>query len=72
MPAPQRPRVHCPACGDSQIGGEGQTIFRCEKCGGMFDTSPDEGGDYSDRDPSRRMQREEARREYERQRRNRR
>ena len=71
-PTPKPTRVHCPACGDSQIPGPGQTIFRCEKCGGMFDSEADEGGDYDDRDPSRRMQRQEAQREYERRRRARR
>jgi hypothetical protein len=29
----------------------------------MFDDSPDEGGDYSDRDPSARLEREERQRQ---------
>lgn len=60
MTSPKRLRVHCPGCGDSQVPGDGQEIFRCQKCGGMFDGDPDEGSDYSDRDPSRRILRDEA------------
>lgn len=56
----------CPACGTAKqaiaVGVSGE-VFHCCKCGGNFDTTdPNEGGDYDDRDPSRRMEREEARR----------
>lgn len=36
--------------------------FVCPKCKGMFDDDPDEGGDFSDRDPSARLERQERRR----------
>lgn len=34
----------------------------CHRCRMEFDGHPDEGGDFDDRDPSRRLQRKEARR----------
>lgn len=53
----------CPACGTASkvtmIGTTAET-FHCGRCSGLFDLSED-GGDYDDRDPSRRMEREEAR-----------
>lgn len=51
--------VTCPACGTRQpMRLPGESIYRCDKCGGMFDDSPDEGGDYST-DPSRRLEQQE-------------
>lgn len=54
-------RKTCPACGGDATG-DGD-LFRCPKCGGVFDASPDEGGTYSDRDPAARLMREERARE---------
>lgn len=55
----------CPRCGGpgQQVNPEG-SIFRCKdvKCRGFFDAEPDEGGDYSSRSPSARLEREERRR----------
>lgn len=52
----------CPQCQSSkhtraQAGG----TFVCGKCGGQFDNDPNEGGDYSDRDPAARLLRREGR-----------
>lgn len=59
--ARQRPQK-CPQCGRvkavQQIGFQ---FYRCGGCGAMFDANPNEGGDYSDRDPSARLTRKEAR-----------
>ena len=52
-------RVRCPKCDGLVEAGEGQDTFWCIRCRAMFDDQPDEGGDYSDRDPSARMEREE-------------
>lgn len=56
-------KVRCPKCGVPQTAGQGQDIFYCHRCQMQFDNEPDEGGDYSDRDPSARLEREERRRE---------
>jgi ribosomal protein L37AE/L43A len=62
----QKPR--CPRCGTPNhvVVGSGKypdRIHYCEKCRGMFDDSdPNEGGDYSDRNPAARMERDERRR----------
>ena len=58
-PGPKGQR--CPAC-DGQLVAQGSSgFFACRKCGGIVDSDPDEGGDYSDRDPSARLQRQERR-----------
>lgn len=52
----------CPVCRSSKqvqpVGVSGD-MFRCGKCGGLFDNDSDEGGDYSDRNPSARLERQE-------------
>lgn len=53
----------CPLCGTAKqvhaVGVSGD-MFRCGRCGGLFEVDPDEGGDYSS-DPSRRMEMAERR-----------
>ena len=47
----------CPACNSpAMLQGE---FWYCPPCDGLFDDDPDEGSDYSDYDPSWRLQREE-------------
>jgi transposase-like protein len=60
MPIQQKP--NCPVCGTHRhvivgSGKPGERYYLCQKCGGMF-TDPDEGGDYSDRNPAARLERE--------------
>lgn len=54
MPIPK-----CPACGHKgkPVGVSGDMFF-CEYCGALYDTEPEEGGDYL-ADPSKRMERRE-------------
>jgi hypothetical protein len=47
----------CPVCGRKGVAA-GPDTYRC-KLGHLFDCAPDEGGDYHDRDPSRRLERQE-------------
>jgi transcription initiation factor TFIIIB Brf1 subunit/transcription initiation factor TFIIB len=50
-------KIKCPRCGSKkQIAIAG--YLQCKGCGCLFDDEP--VGDYSDHDPSARMQREEA------------
>ena len=57
-------KVDCPKCGRSQPLQGDDTVYWCANCQGMFDADRDgDGGDYSDRDPSARLQREERNRE---------
>lgn len=50
----------CPLCGTNRhVNPHGREEFFCRRCGGLFDKNPDEGGTYSDRDPSWRIDREE-------------
>jgi tRNA(Ile2) C34 agmatinyltransferase TiaS len=46
----------CPVCG--RKGTPLGELFRCP-LGHLFDSDPDEGGSFDDRDPSRRLEREE-------------
>jgi hypothetical protein len=53
----------CPGCGtnrnaNARAGGD----FYCAKCQCLYDADPDEGSDYSDRDPSVRLIRAEEER----------
>jgi ribosomal protein L37AE/L43A len=57
----QPSKVRCPKCGRPQTAGKGQDLFYCHECRMQFDNQPDEGGDYSDRSPSARLEREERR-----------
>jgi hypothetical protein len=59
--ADKKPR--CPRCATSQhvivgSGKPGERVHYCQKCLGMFDDEPDEGGDFGDR-PDARMIRAE-------------
>lgn len=58
---PTTPR--CPLCGihGKPLGTE--DLYRCDRCGGLFDSCPDEGGTHSTYDPAARMKRAETRRE---------
>lgn len=47
----------CP-CGSKKFTKAGPDLFKCSKCGGLFDSTPDEGGDYGNR-PEVRIEREE-------------
>ena len=52
----------CPRCdgkGQPTPGG----LFKCTKFGGLYDSDPFEGGDYSDRNAGVRIEREERRME---------
>ncbi len=52
--------ARCPRCnrrGTPQ--GVCGDMFYCRRCDAVFDSEPDEGGDYSDYDPSYRLQRQE-------------
>lgn len=52
----------CPSCnGKGQAANPEGSIFKCNKCGGFYDADADEGGDYDDRDPARRLERAERR-----------
>lgn len=53
--------VKCPRCGTAQKKRQPDAIYYCERCRGQFDDDPDEGGDWSDRDPSWRLERQERR-----------
>lgn len=56
------PLPPCPKCDTAKhviaIGLTGET-FHCDRCAGLFDRQPDEGGDYSDRNPAARLERQE-------------
>lgn len=57
---PDEPMPKCPCCGSSkQVYPDGHRNFFCRTCKRVFDNEPDEGGEYSDFDPSWRMEREE-------------
>jgi ribosomal protein L37AE/L43A len=53
------PLVYCPRCGRTQARRGPDSIYWCEHCRGCFDDDPGEGGTYSDRDPSARIERQE-------------
>ena len=56
--------IPCPRCRSSKqvqpIGVSGD-MFRCGRCGGLFDSEPDEGGSFFD-DPSKRLEVQEQQR----------
>jgi ribosomal protein L37AE/L43A len=52
----------CPGCGRRKSVVRAGDLFKCTKCGALFDDDPDEGGDYSDRNPAARIDRMERRR----------
>ena len=52
--------VRCPGCKRPQPKRGGHSvIYWCEHCRCQFDDAPDEGSDYDDRNPARRLEREE-------------
>lgn len=56
--------MKCPKChrskGITRVGVVGDQ-FWCASCNMGFDSDPEEGGDYHDRDVARRLEREESR-----------
>ncbi len=56
--------VRCPKCGRKFEYREGNSvIYHCGHCDIDFDNQPNEGGDYSHRNPAARLEREERWRE---------
>ena len=53
--------VACPRCNRMQKARTHDSIYWCSHCQCQFDNDPDEGGDFSSRDPSWRLEREERR-----------
>ena len=53
--------VHCPRCGEEHRVTAGIGYFYCQTCQMCYDDNPTEGGDYSDRNPGIRIEREERR-----------
>jgi len=54
--------IPCPWCKTAQyVYPEGEREFYCRQCKRIFDADPDEGGDFSDRNPAVRLEREERR-----------
>lgn len=54
-------KPRCPRCNrPGQPAGE---LWHCRACLMLFDNEPEEGGDYSDRNPAARLEREERKRE---------
>ena len=54
--------IPCPWCKTSQFVYEhGEREYFCRQCRRLFDDDPDEGGDYSSRNPAARLEREERR-----------
>ena len=57
-PAYSGPTVQCPKCRRKQPKRGGHdTLYWCTHCRCQLDDDPFEGGDYDDRDPSRRLER---------------
>lgn len=52
----------CPLCGTNRhVNAHGRDEFFCNKCKGLFDSDPDEGGTHSTFNPAARLEREERR-----------
>jgi hypothetical protein len=57
------PQVRCPKCGRRQNKSTlPDAMYWCGVCQVQFDDDPDEGGDYSARNPAARLEREERNR----------
>jgi ribosomal protein L37AE/L43A len=56
------PDPPCPRCGRIASVARQGGLFYCRACAALFDDDPNEGGDYSDRDPSARIERQERQR----------
>ena len=52
----------CPRCGRVKAVQKAGGFFHCNGCGATFDDDPNEGGDWSDRNPAARLERQERRR----------
>lgn len=52
----------CPSCNTNKGARAQSGYYRCGKCGGLYDSEPNEGGDVH-ADPSRRMELRERRRD---------
>lgn len=57
---PANTKIACPGCGSRQFKPAGPDMFKCSRCGGLFDDDPDEGGTHGHR-PKARLEREERR-----------
>lgn len=53
--------VKCPQCGRIKAVQKAGAFYKCNGCGAVFDDEPEEGGDYSDRNPAARLERLERR-----------
>lgn len=54
-------------CGsDKHVLPRSDGLYWCQRCQGLFDNDPDEGGTHSDRNPAVRIEREERRQERKR------
>jgi transcription initiation factor TFIIIB Brf1 subunit/transcription initiation factor TFIIB len=51
--------MRCPFCNSKKVVPNGDREHFCKDCKKLFDDDPDEGGSYSDRSPSARMERQE-------------
>lgn len=60
-PPSTRANPPCPFCGSIKTYVLGDRDFYCGNCRKMFDGDPDEGGDWSNRNPAARLEREERR-----------
>lgn len=60
---PKNKKPECPACSSRDSEPHDGDCFYCRKCGGIFDDSPDDGGDYSDFNPAARLERAERKAE---------
>lgn len=56
-----KPTVACPRCNRKQQKRGLDAMYFCENCRCQFDADPNEGGDFSDRNPAARIEREERR-----------
>lgn len=57
---PDQPTIPpCPKCGSNKRSAPRGEWWYCHNCDCLYDGEPEEGGDYSTRDPSWRMQRAE-------------
>ena len=62
MPAKTAQKLCCPMCRSTRFVAAGPDLYKCAKCGGLFDGDPDEGGTHGHR-PEMRLEREERNRE---------
>jgi len=54
--------ISCPWCGTAKhVYPHGERECWCSRCRRLFDADVDEGGDWSDRNPTARLEREERR-----------